>query len=200
MTHLKHRRTPCCLTDWDGITPNFYDQIGGCRSQSNSNSNTNVTTHEVSRDLPGSNSATACLECYSCQLLNVKCSSLYIWHNEKFERFIFVMAVFILVLSVLIIYHNYCGSAEEHRGSCLVSLVPVIDKTMIVDGLRWILYTRIYILVGQNCHVALNLGKIHNKGIYSFHESGISVECLCKNTPESSLGKIIYSTFKLAER
>ena len=53
---------------------------------------------------------------------------------------------------------------------------------MIVDGLRWILYTRIYILVGQNCHVALNLDKIHNKGIYSFYESGISVECLCKNT------------------
>ena len=71
---------------------------------------------------------------------------------------------------------------------------------MIIDGLRWILYTRIYILVGQNCHVALNLDKIDNKGIYSFYESGISVECLYKNTPESSLGKIIYSTFKLAER
>jgi len=24
--HLNHRRPPFCLTDWDGITPNFFDQ------------------------------------------------------------------------------------------------------------------------------------------------------------------------------
>ena len=35
--------------------------------------------------------------------------------------------------------------------------------------------------------IALNLDKIHNKAIYSFYESGILVECLCKNTPESSI-------------